>query len=143
MEKLTLLRTAYYLAIALMGAFMGAFAALGDLFSALLSMVLGVAVLFLLYTMIRREVAREKVVIYDERYFRIREKSGSIAFRVAVTALCLMLLGPWFSTYILRSQQSANIFSKLLPGTGLALAILVVAYYAAYIYYSKFRGVEG
>jgi len=83
------------------------------------------------------------VVLYDERYFRIREKSGSLAFRATVTLLCLMLLSPWISTHILRSQQLANIFNALLPGTGLALAILVAAYYVAYVYYSKFKGVEG
>ena len=143
MEKIQLLRFAYYLAIVLMGAFVGAFAALGDLFSALLSAVFGAAVLLLLSAAIRKGAAVERVVLYDERYFRIREKSRSLAFRATVTLLCLMLLCPWISAYILHSQQLADIFSALLPGTGLALAMLVLAYYAAYIYYSRFRGVEG
>jgi len=141
--KIRLLWFAYYLAIMLMGAFVGAFAALGDLFSALLSAVFGAAVLLLLSVAIRREAAKGKMVLYDERYFRIRERSGSLAFRATVTLLCLMLLFPWISAHVLRSQQLANIFNALLPGTGLALAILVLAYYAAYVYYSKFRGVEG
>ena len=143
MGKIRLLWFAYYLAIMLMGAFVGAFAALGDLFSALLSAVFGAAVLLLLSVAIRREAAKGKMVLYDERYFRIRERSGSLAFRATVTLLCLMLLFPWISAHVLRSQQLANIFNALLPGTGLALAILVLAYYAAYVYYSKFRGVEG
>ncbi|RLG06744.1 MAG: hypothetical protein DRN65_04710 [Thaumarchaeota archaeon] len=142
-ERIQLLWFAYYLAIVLMGAFVGAFAALGDLFSALLSSVFGAAVLILLNRAIRKEAARGEMVLYDERYFKIREKSGSLAFRATVTLLCLMLLSPWISAYILRSQQLANIFNALLPGTGLALAILVLAYYAAYVYYSKFRSVEG
>jgi len=142
-ERIQLLWFAYYLAIVLMGAFVGAFAALGDLFSALLSAVFGAAVLLLLSAAIRRGAAVERVVLYDERYFRIREKSRSLAFRATVTLLCLMLLCPWISAYILHSQQLADIFSALLPGTGLALAMLVLAYYAAYIYYSRFRGVEG
>ena len=143
MERIQLLWFAYYLAIVLMGAFVGAFAALGDLFSALLSAVFGAAVLLLLSAAIRKGAAVERVVLYDERYFRIREKSRSLAFRATVTLLCLMLLCPWISAYILHSQQLADIFSALLPGTGLALAMLVLAYYAAYIYYSRFRGVEG
>ena len=143
MERIQLLRFAYYLAIVLMGAFVGAFAALGDLFSALLSAVLGAAVVLLLSAAIRKEAARGKAVLYDERYFRIREKSGSLAFRVTATLLCLMLLSPWISAYIFRSQQLADIFNALLPGAGLALAILVLAYYIAYVYYSKLRSVEG
>ena len=143
MEKIRLLWFAYYLAIVLMGAFVGGFAALGDLFSALLSAVFGAAVLLLLNRAIRKEAARERVVLYDERYFRIREKSESLAFRTTVILLCLMLLSPWISVHVLHSQQLANIFNALLPGTGLALAILVAAYYVAYVYYSKFKGVEG
>ena len=143
MERIQLLRFAYYLAIVLMGAFVGAFAALGDLFSALLSAVFGAAVLLLLSAAIRKGAAVERVVLYDERYFRIREKSRSLAFRATVTLLCLMLLCPWISAYILHSQQFADIFSALLPGTGLALAMLVLAYYAAYAYYSRFKCVEG
>ena len=142
-KKIQLLRLAYYLAIALMGAFMGAFAALGDLFSALLSAVFGAAVILLLSAAIRRRAAVEKAVLYDERYFRIREKSRSLAFRATVTMLCLTLLCPWISAYILHSRQLADIFNALLPGTGLALAMLVLAYYAAYIYYSRFKCVEG
>jgi len=142
-ERIQLFRFAYYLAIMLMGAFVGAFAALGDLFSALLSAILGAAVLLLLSAAVRKEAARGKVVLYDERYFRIREKSRGLAFRATVTLLCLMLLSPWISAHVLHSRLLAEVFGALLPGMGLALAVLVLAYYAAYIYYSRFRGVEG
>jgi len=142
-KKIQLLKLAYYLVLVSMGAFVGAFAALGDLLPALLSAVFGAAALLLLNLAIRGEVAEGRVVLYDERYFRIREKSGSLAFRAAITLLCLMLPSPWFSAHVLRSQQLANLFSALLPGAGLALAILVLAYYAAYVYYSRLRGVEG
>jgi len=59
-EKIRLLWFAYYLAIVLMGAFVGAFAALGDLFSALLSAIFGAAVLLLLNIAIRKEAAKGK-----------------------------------------------------------------------------------
>jgi len=130
---------ASWILAALVGGFMGYFIARGNSIAALAAFLVGFAALLLANALHRRRLAESGMIDFDEMHYAIAEKSGYLAYRASLIAIALMLLALWASSLGETLILPAGLCRVLMAGLGLCMAIMTVAYFAAYLYYLKSR----
>ncbi len=126
---------------AITGALLGVFLAEKMILLALLSYSIGITVYAAVSYLIRRKMREEEAVLIDEMAIVIAEKSGLLALKASVMAISILLIA---TALLPRFGAIPARFEMLLPGLGLSMAILVVAYWLSYLYYTRSKGpIEG
>jgi len=130
------LRACQVVIAALMGCLMGYFLAENEATLALISFISGFAILVVLNAIIRSEASKLGTVLYDEMHYTIAEKTGLLAFKISLAVIAIAMIVTVLPEYVNLNVIPESI-TKLYPGLGLSMAILVIAYWIAYLYYSR------
>ncbi len=145
MAKVGVLRALWAAVVALTSAFFTFFLMSGEVIASIASFMAGLIALVVINLVIRREASKERVVLVDERYYALAERSGYLALRITLIVIAAIL---WITgviplitqVYLLPKHYS----DALNIGLSLSMGILIIAYYAAYLYYSRLKKiVEG
>jgi len=115
---------------------MGCFLAENEATLALISFISGFAILVVLNAIIRSEASKLGTILYDEMYYTIAEKTGLFAFKISLAVIAIAMIVTVLPEYVNLNVIPESI-TKLYPGLGLSMAILVIAYWIAYLYYSR------
>lgn len=76
-------------------------------------------------------------------HYTIAEKTGLLAFKASLIVIAIALIVTVLPEYVSLNLIPEEV-TKLYPGLGLSMAILVIAYWIAYLYYSRVKGlIEG
>ena len=140
MTTVKLLRVVWFVVVALMSAFFAFFLKNGEVIASIVSFIAGFVALVAIDLIIRREVSKEEIVLVDERHYALAERSAYLAFRITLIAIAAILWVTGVIPLIAQVYLLPKHYSDALNiGLSLGMGILVIAYYIAYLYYSRFK----
>ncbi|MHC1627711.1 MAG: hypothetical protein ACXQTI_02630 [Candidatus Nezhaarchaeales archaeon] len=103
--------------------------------------VIGVAAILATNFIQKSKARRQGIVLYDEMHLTVAARSGYTALRASILAVGLITFITAWPRFFNINILPAEVADMLFPGLGLSLAIMTIAYLAAYIYYLKSKKV--